>query len=137
MAPIRLLLVDDHNLFRWALAGVLASQNGFQVVGEARDGLEAIEKARALRPDLILMDLSMPRCDGLCATRQIRQELPATTILILTAWPRDVRMAQALADGAQGYLEKDADVSQMLEALHSLVAANPALQRASSLQHHL
>ena len=125
MTPIRLLLVDDHNLFRRSLADVLAAQDGYQVVGEARDGLEAIEKARALQPDLILMDLSMPRCDGLEATRQISRELPTVVILILTAWPRDVRVAQALAGGARGYLEKDADVSRMLEALHRLVTTDP------------
>lgn len=117
LTPIRTLLVDDHDFFRQAVAHMLVPHNGFQVVGEAEDGFEAIEKARALKPDLILMDMSMPRCDGLEATRRIRRELPNAIILIFTVAPQDKRVVQALASGAQGYLQKNATKKQLLESL--------------------
>ena len=84
MARIDTLLVDDHSLFREGLISILESQPDFVVVGEASDGLEAIVKARKLKPDLILMDVTMPVCDGLEATQQIKQELPEVTIVMLT-----------------------------------------------------
>ena len=126
MPSIRLLLVDDYDLYRQELADVLAGHNGIQVLGQARDGLEAIEKARALQPDLILMDLNMPRCDGLEATRRIKQELPNIAICILTFHPQDSRVSQALTCGAQGFLGKNAAVDKMLETVHSLVRSQAA-----------
>lgn len=126
MPSIRLLLVDDHDLYRQELADVLAGRNGIQVLGQARDGLEAIEKARALQPDLILMDLNMPRCDGLEATRRIKQELPSIAVCILTSHPQDSRVSQALVCGAQGFLGKNAAVDEILETLHSLVGNRAA-----------
>jgi len=122
------LLVDDHDFFRRALAKVLTPQSGFQVVGEAGDGLEAIVKARALQPDLILMDMSMPGCDGLEATRRIRQELPGVVIIILTSCPEDSRVVQALDSGARGCLSKSVDLDQMTRILHRLVATEPELR---------
>ena len=84
MTQIRTLIVDDYHLFRQALVDILAPQIGFDVVGEAKDGFEAIEKARIHQPDLILTDMSMPGCDGLEATRWIKKALPEVAILILT-----------------------------------------------------
>src|SRR5512136_2635336 len=81
--PLRVLLVDDHPLFLEGLRNLLASE-GIQVVGLARDGLEALAQARRLRPDLILMDIQMPRCDGVSATRLINAELPECKVVILT-----------------------------------------------------
>lgn len=126
MPPIHLLLVDDQDLYRQQLADVLADYSGFQVLGQARDGLEAIEKAHALQPDLILMDMNMPRCDGLEATRRIKQELPNIAICILTTQPQDSRVSQALICGAQGCLGKNVSVDKMLETLHSLVGNQAA-----------
>jgi two-component system nitrate/nitrite response regulator NarL len=84
MGKIRVLLADDHHLFREGLANILNTQPDFEVVGEAGDGLEALIKARQLGPDLILMDVTMPGCDGLEATQRIKQELGEVTIVMLT-----------------------------------------------------
>ncbi|MFQ5578634.1 MAG: response regulator transcription factor [Anaerolineae bacterium] len=124
MAQIRSLLVDDYNPLRQTVAKVLSCQNDFQVVGEAEDGFEAIEKARALRPDLVLMDMSMPRCDGLEATRRIIQELPGATIILFTSSPTDERVTQALATGAYGCLDKTLGVKQMVQSLCKMLLPN-------------
>ena len=131
MTPIRVLLVDDHQLFREGLANILDNQPDFQVVAEAGDGLEAQIKARKLKPDLILMDVIMPGCDGLKATRQIKQELPQTTIVMLTVREEDEHLFQAIRNGAQGYLLKNIGSKDMLKmlraAMHGEAAITPAM----------
>ena len=99
METIRLLVVDDHALFRRALANLLGNEPGFEVVGEAGDGAEAVSKAQALRPDLILMDIHMPGTDGLQATRQIVSALPATRVVILTVSEEDKDLFEAIKSG--------------------------------------
>ena len=96
------LLVDDHTLFREGMASLLSAQQDIEVVGEASDGLEALEKARELAPDLILMDIRMPRCSGLEATRLIKQELPHTRIVMLTVSEDDQDLFEAVSLGAEG-----------------------------------
>lgn len=128
---VRVLLVDDHALFREGLAGIIAAQPDMEVVGEARDGLEAVVKAQALRPDLVLMDVQMPGMGGLDATRQIKQALPETTIVMLTVRDDDEKLFAALKNGAQGYLLKDIRAADMLTlvrgALRGEAALNPRM----------
>lgn len=107
MTKIRVLLADDHSLFRKGMAHVLNTQPDFEVVGEASDGIEVLVKALELVPDLILMDINMPGCDGLEATQWIKQRLPGVIIVILTVRDDDEKLLRAIRNGAQGYLSKD------------------------------
>lgn len=131
MTRARVLLADDHALFREGLAGILAAQPDLEVVGEARDGFEAVVKAQALQPDLVLMDVQMPGMDGLEATRQIRQARPETVIVMLTVRDDDDKLFTALKYGAQGYLLKDIRAADMLAllrgALHGEAALSPRM----------
>jgi len=124
---LRVLLADDHALFREGLAGIIARQPDMEVVGEAGDGLEAIVKARELVPDLILMDVTMPGCDGIEATRRIKQELPAVTIVMLTVRDEEEKLFQAIKSGAQGYLLKDIHAREMLDLLKGAVRGEAAI----------
>lgn len=131
MSKIRILLVDDHALFREGIASVLNSQHDMEVVGEASDGLEAVVMARKLRPDVILMDVSMPGSDGLEATRQIKQELPEARIVMLTVHDEDEKLFDAVRYGAQGYLLKTIRAAQLVEMIYAAhqgeAAINPLL----------
>ncbi len=117
---LRILLVDDHVLFRKGLAALLAARPDMQVVGEAGDGLEAIDMARDTLPDVILMDINMPKCDGLEATRQIKREIPLVTIVMLTVSEDDKHLFEAIKSGAQGYLLKNLEPYQLYDLLESL-----------------
>ena len=103
MEPLRILLVDDHLLFRKGLAQLLDAQPDFEVVGEAADGLEAVEQARQLQPDLALMDIRMPNCDGFEATRRIKLQMPDVQIVMLTVSEDDGDLTAAIRSGADGY----------------------------------
>ncbi len=127
MAPIRVLLADDHVLFREGLSGILSTQPDMEVIGEANDGLEAIVKARELKPDLILMDIQMPDCDGLEATRVIKKELPDTIIVVLTVRDDEEKLFEAIKYGAQGYLLKSIRAHEMLEMLHGALRGDAAI----------
>jgi DNA-binding NarL/FixJ family response regulator len=116
MLPIRVLLVDDHPLFRDGIASLLATR-GINVVGEAGDGLEALDKARALKPDIILMDINMPRLGGLEATRLLKTAMPNLKIIILTASEEDNDLFEAIKSGAQGYLSKSLEAGVFFELL--------------------
>jgi len=130
MSRTRVLLADDHALFREGLAGIIASQPDLEVVGEANDGLEAVVKAQELKPDLILMDVQMPGMDGLEATRQIKQALPETVIVMLTVRGDDEMLFEALRNGAQGYLLKDIQSKEMLAMLRGALKGEAALSSA-------
>lgn len=127
MERVRVLLVDDHDLFREGLAGIISAQPDMQVIGEANYGLEAFVKAQELRPDLILMDVQMPGLDGLEAARQIKQILPETIIVMLTVRDDDEKLFEALKNGAQGYLLKDIRSQSMLEMLRGAMRGEAAL----------
>jgi len=127
LSRIRILLVDDHDLFREGLAGILSAQPDMQVVGEAGDGLEAIVKAGELNPDLILMDIQMPGCDGLEATQKIKQALPATVIVMLTVRDEEEKLFEAIKNGAQGYLLKNIRSKELLEGLRGAMRGEAAI----------
>lgn len=127
MKQIRVLLADDHVLFREGLAGIIGAQPDMQVVGEANDGFEASVKAQELKPDLILMDVQMPGMDGLEAARRIKQNLPGTIIVMLTVRDDDEMLFEALKNGAQGYLLKEIHSQSMLEMLRGTLRGEAAL----------
>ncbi|MCZ2123461.1 MAG: response regulator transcription factor [Anaerolineales bacterium] len=131
MKPARILLADDHILFREGLAGIINAQADLQVIGEANDGLEALVKAQELKPDLILMDVQMPGMDGIEAVRQIKQALPEISIVMLTVRGDDEMLFEALKNGAQGYLLKEIRAQALLEMLRS------ALQGEAAVSPHL
>jgi DNA-binding NarL/FixJ family response regulator len=120
MKPIRLLLVDDHVLFRKGLATLLAQDRGFTVVGEAGDGAEAVRKAQDLLPDLVLMDIHMPGTSGLEATRQISAALPSTRVVILTVSEEDRDLFEAIKGGAHGYLLKSIEPDRLFAMLRGV-----------------
>ncbi len=117
---IKILLVDDHALFRKGLVSLLEDLPEVKVVGEASNGCEAIEAAKTLEPDLIFMDINMPECDGLEATKKIKEILPSVKIVILTASEEDQDLFEAMKIGAQGYLLKDLELKQFLELLQTI-----------------
>jgi DNA-binding NarL/FixJ family response regulator len=128
--PQRLLLVDDHALFREGLARLFAYEEDFEVVGEASDGDQALQRAHALQPDLVLMDVDMPRGDGIVTTRRIKAELPATRVVMLTVHDDDETLFEAIKAGAQGYLVKSIRAAEMLELLRGMVRGEAPISRA-------
>ncbi len=115
--PLRILLVDDHVLFRNGVAVALTTRPDFQMVGEANDGVEAVALARESQPDIVLMDIAMPRCNGLEATRLIKREKPNVRIIILTVSDHDEDLYEAIKSGAQGYLTKDLKAQVLLDTI--------------------
>lgn len=116
---IRILVVDDHTVVRKGLCSLLTSKYSMEVIGEAVDGVEAVDKARDLRPDVILMDMMMPRKDGLEATIEIKNENPDARILILTSFSEDAQVVAAINAGAMGYVMKDASPDELVHTIHS------------------
>lgn len=117
---LRLLIVDDQPLIRRGLAMMLAAEPGIEVVGQAADGLDAIEQALASRPDVIVMDLQMPRASGVTATREITTRLPATRVVVLTTYDHDELVFEAIRAGAHAYLLKDAAEAEVLETIRAV-----------------
>lgn len=117
---IRILIADDHVLIREGLRVILAAQPELKLVGEARDGNEAVSLSRALRPDVILLDLMMPHKDGLTAIREIKEINPEIKILVLTSFADDERVFPAIKAGALGYLLKDTPAEQLIQAVREV-----------------
>ena len=119
-ARVRLLVADDERVLRHALANVLAMTEGVEVVGEAADGDEAVELAVARQADVVLMDIGMPRCDGITATRRLAERAPDVKVVILTIYADDDRVFRALQAGARGYLLKDAGPEEIVRAVRAV-----------------
>ncbi len=126
--PIRLLIADDHDIVRKGIKVLLATEKDMQVVGEAGNGAEAVEKAAALQPDVILMDIVMPEMDGIEATRRITSKRPESRILVLTSFAADDKVFPAVKAGALGYLLKDSTPEQLLEAIRQVHRGEPSLE---------
>jgi len=121
-AHIRILTADDHHLIRAGVSSFLATEPGLEVVAEAANGEEALEKYREVQPDVVLMDLSMPVMDGLQATRAILAEFPDARIVVLTTYAGDEDIHRALEAGAMGYLVKDMLAAEVLKVIRSVMA---------------
>lgn len=119
-ADLRLLIVDDQPLIRRGLAMMLAAEPGIVIVGQAADGLDAIEQALATSPDIVVMDLQMPRASGVVATREITAKLPGTRVVVLTTYDHDDLVFEAIRAGAQAYLLKDASEAEVLETIRAV-----------------
>jgi len=129
MGSVRVLLVDDHLLFRKGLARLLDAQPDFDVVGEAADGLEAIEQTQLLHPDLVLMDIRMPNCDGLEATQRIKDQMPDMKVVMLTVSDDEQDLATAVRYGADGYLLKDLLPETLFQQLRGLMTGEAPISR--------
>ncbi len=127
---IRILIVDDHMLVREGLKGVLSGQPDFEVVGEAADGVTAVQQAELLQPDVVLIDLRMPEGDGVTAVATMREKQLPVHILILTTWETDEHIARALDAGADGYLLKDTKRETLFAGVRSVINGVPAFAPA-------
>jgi two-component system, NarL family, response regulator DegU len=120
MERIKVLIVDDHRVVREGLSAILKSKENLDVVGEAQDGQEAVEHVRTLEPDVVLMDVSMPRMGGVEATRIIKREFPHIGIIALTMYEEQQYIFDLVRAGATGYLLKDSDSAQIVKAIESI-----------------
>jgi two-component system, NarL family, response regulator LiaR len=131
---IRVLIADDHTIVRKGLRTLLESEPGLEVVGEAADGVEAVLKARALQPDVILLDLVMPRQSGIEAVGQITKENPAARVIVLTSFAEDDNVFPAIKSGALGYLLKDSSPDELLMAIHDVYSGQSHLHPTIALK---
>lgn len=124
---IRILIADDHAVVRMGLAALLGAQAGLEVVGQARNGEQAVAEARRLRPDVVVMDLMMPKTDGIDATRRLRREAPGAKVLVLTSFATSDEIARALEAGAAGAVLKSAANAELVRAVREVAAGREAV----------
>jgi DNA-binding NarL/FixJ family response regulator len=129
MKPTKILIVDDHDLFRQGVCNTIKAEEDFEVVGEAEDGTEALAKARELKPDLILMDIRMPQGDGLEAVSAIKKELADVRIVMLTVNDKDENLFEAIKRGAEGFLSKSLRAKDLLSSLRGVMRGEAAISR--------
>jgi DNA-binding NarL/FixJ family response regulator len=127
MAPVRILLADDHRMFRQGLRELLERKTRFEVVGEASTGSEALAAAEQLRPDIVLLDIQMPELDGVAVARRLAQQHPSIKIVMLTMYQQDQHLLEAIKAGARGYLLKDADADELIAVLERVARGEAAL----------
>jgi two-component system, NarL family, response regulator LiaR len=130
--PIRVLIVDDHAVVREGLRAFLELQDGLEVVGEAGDGQQALEQVAALHPDVVLMDLVMPKLDGVGAMRRLRVEAPRSRVIALTSFLDDERLLPAIQAGAAGYLLKDVEPAELARAIRAAHAGETVLDPSAA-----
>jgi NarL family two-component system response regulator LiaR len=133
-AAIRVLIADDHAVVRKGLRTLIASEPDIELIGEASDGVEAVLKARALQPDVILLDMLMPRLDGLAAIQQIKQENTYARIMILTNFAEDDKLFPAIKAGALGYLLKDSSPEQLMQAIRDVHSGKSSLDPSVAIK---
>jgi DNA-binding NarL/FixJ family response regulator len=129
MQPTKVLLVDDHAPFRQWVRNTIEREEDLEVVGEAEDGTEALAKARELKPDLILMDMNMPHCNGLEAVSAIKRELPGVKIIMLTVHDQDENLFEAIRRDAEGFLSKNVRAKAFLDSLRGVMKGEAAISR--------
>jgi NarL family two-component system response regulator LiaR len=127
-SSIRILIVDDHAIVRKGIRALLSTEKDVEIVGEAGDGAEAVALAKTLVPDVVLMDLVMPKMDGIEATRQITAQLQGVRILVLTSFAADDKVFPAIKAGALGYLLKDSGPDELVQAIHHVHQGEPSLE---------
>ena len=132
--PARVLIADDHDLVRDGFHRMLASAPELQVVGEASNGQEAIELCRSLRPDLVLMDVRMPIIDGLAATRTIKEEMPTTSVLIVSTYDNPDYLFEAIGAGAAGYVLKDTRKHKLIDVIRKVLNGEASLDSEVAMQ---
>lgn len=136
MKKIKILIADDHKLMRMGLESLIAGKNDMECIGEAIDGEDAVQKARKLKPDVILMDLMMPKISGSAATKIILEELPETRIIILTSYGTSKEMSDAIASGACGALTKDIDTSELANTIRTVSAGGTCISEKLRMMSH-
>jgi DNA-binding NarL/FixJ family response regulator len=129
MQPTKVLIVDDHALLRQGVRNTIEPEEDFEVVGEAEDGAQALAKAKELKPDLILMDISMPHGNGLEALSAIKKELPDVKIIMLTVHDKDENLLEAIKRGAEGFLSKNVRAKALLDSLRGAMRGEAAISR--------
>lgn len=132
--PSRIVIADDHPLFREALGLMLRGRSDLEVVAEAADGQEALELCRRFEPDLVLMDVRMPRMDGITATRRIKREFPRTIVLMLTAHEDPKYLSEALGAGAAGYVLKYASKQEVIDAVQKVLSSESPIDQRLAAQ---
>ena len=133
-SPARLLLAEDHALVREGMRNMLESELDLEIVGEAQDGLEALERCRELRPDLVLMDVRMPRMNGLEATRAIKGEFPKTSVLMVTSSESPEYLLDAIRAGAAGYVLKEATRGELLESVRRVLGGESTMDQGLAMR---
>ena len=134
MKKIRVMIADDHAILRMGLSSLLGRKGDFEIVGEAADGAEAVKRAAELRPDVVIMDIMMPRLDGVAATAEIRKRNPGTQILILTTFGTSDDLRRALEAGATGALVKDSAQTELVSAIRECAAGRKTISPAVARQ---
>lgn len=134
MKKVRVLVVDDESVVREGVVAILSLQPDLEVVGEARDGIQAVEMARKAKPDVILLDMVMPKQDGLATIPKIKETLPDSRILVLTSFAESDRVYQAIKSGALGYLLKDATRAQLMQAIRDVADGHASLPPSIAVQ---
>jgi DNA-binding NarL/FixJ family response regulator len=134
MSDVTILLADDHHIVRQGLVALLSAESGFEVVGEASDGREAVQMAEDLKPDVVVMDVGMPTLNGIEATRRVTQKLAGTKVVILSMYKREEYAVQALRSGAMAFVVKDSAVSELVKAVRTVMEGKPYLSPALGMR---